>query len=313
VSALRKTGDYFEIRLPASIANLGPGFDTLAVAVNLYLRLRVRVVEGTCETKFRFVDQELRGENYIERAFRFLVRQGGVKLPSVGVEVASEIPMRAGLGSSAAATVAGLRLYQALAGELPKQALLNAACALEGHPDNVAAALLGGLTASCQLPDGSTYAANFRWPASLQFVVLTPEYSLATSESRGVLPGYIPRGDAIFNLQRLALLLQSLQSGNFSLLRQALHDRLHQPFRKALVPGLELALGLEHEDLLGVCLSGAGPSIVALAERNVESVAALLRRSYEPLGIPFTVRTLAVHENSGHEEVSLKEGRGVYA
>ena len=313
MSMPRTTGDRFEVRVPASIANLGPGFDTLAVAVNLYLSLRVRVVEGTGGTEFDFVDQELRGENYIERAFRFLARQSGVALPSVVVEVASEIPMRAGLGSSAAATVAGLRLYQALAGELPKQALLNAACALEGHPDNVAAALLGGLTASCQLPDGSTYAASFRWPPTLHFIVLTPEYSLATSESRGVLPGYIPRGDAIFNLQRLALLLQSLQSGDFSLLKQALNDRLHQPFRKKLVPGLEQALGLEHEDLLGVCLSGAGPSIVALAERNLDLVEALLRRCYEPLGIPFTIRKLTVHENCGNEEANLKEGRGVYA
>ena len=308
-----KAGDSFDIRVPGSIANLGPGFDTLAVAVNLYLRLRVRVDDGTGATQFRFIDQELRGENYIERAYRFLARQSGAPLPSVSVEVASEIPMRAGLGSSAAATVAGLRLYQALAGELPRQAMLNAACALEGHPDNVAAALLGGLTASCQLHDGSTYAANFRWPSSLRFIVLTPEYSLATSESRGVLPGYIPRGDAIFNLQRLALLLQSLQSGDFSLLKQALNDRLHQPFRKSLVPGLEQALGLEHEDLLGVCLSGAGPSIVAFAEQNIESIAMLLRRCYEPLGIPFTIRTLTVHENCESGEVSLKEGRGVYA
>jgi homoserine kinase len=313
VTSPRKTGDSFEFRVPASIANLGPGFDTLAVAVNLYLKLRVQVMEGTGVTQFRFVDQELRGDNYIERAYRFLARQSGSKLPSVSVDVASEIPMRAGLGSSAAATVAGLRLYQALLGELPKQALLNAACALEGHPDNVAAALMGGLTASCQLPDGSTYAASFRWPTSLRFVVLTPEYSLATSDSRGVLPGYVPRGDAIFNLQRMALLMHSLQSGDFSLLKQALNDRLHQPFRKALVPGLEQALGLEHEDLLGVCLSGAGPSIVALAEHNVDGVEALLRRCYEPLGISFKIRKLAVHEKCGKEEVSLKEGRGVYA
>lgn len=306
-------GDSFEIRVPASIANLGPGFDTLAVAVNLYLRLRVHVVEGPGAISFRFVDQELSGENYIERSYRFLARQSGAPLPAVHVDVASEIPMRAGLGSSAAATVAGLRLYEALAGELPRQAVLNAACALEGHPDNVAAALLGGLTASCQLPDGSTYAARFRWPPSLKFLVLTPEYSLATSESRGVLPGYIPRGDAVFNLQRLALLLQSLQSGDFSLLKQALHDRLHQPFRKSLVPGLEQALGLEHENLLGVCLSGAGPSIAALAEQNLDGVEALLRRCFEPLRMPFTIRRLSVHENCESEDVSLKEGRGVYA
>jgi len=304
----RSPDEQFEIRVPASIANLGPGFDTLAVAVQLYLRLNVRVLEGHGELKFRFVNQELQGENYIERAFRYLARQRSVPFPSLYVEVHSDIPMRAGLGSSAAATVSGLRLYEAVSLPLPRQALLNVACTLEGHPDNVAAALLGGLTASCQLPDNSTYAASLTWPMALSFIVLTPEYTLATSESRSVLPGYVPRSDVVFNLQRIALLLQSLQSGDFSLLRQALSDRLHQPFRKPLVPGLEQALDLEHEDLLGVCLSGAGPSIVAFAERNVQTVEQLLQASYEPLGIPFKIRTLCAHPTHGNAAETIASG-----
>src|SRR5271165_5762010 len=169
----------FEIKAPASIANLGPGFDTLAVAVQLYLRLSVRTIAGHDRLEFRFLDCELCGENYIERAFRFLARQSSVSFPSLYIEVRSDIPMRAGLGSSAAATVAGLRLYEAFAGPLPIQAIVNAACALEAHPDNPAAALLGGLTASCQLPDGSVYATTFRWPESLSFVVVTPGITLA--------------------------------------------------------------------------------------------------------------------------------------
>src|SRR4051812_20702823 len=138
--------------------------------------------------------------------------------------------MRAGLGSSAAATVAGLRLYEAITFQQPTQALLNAACALEGHPDNVSAALLGGLTVSCGLPDGSAYAARLRWPEELAFIVLTPEVALATSDARRVLPMVIARQDAIFNIQRVALFLQVLQSGNYELLKQAMADRLHQPF-----------------------------------------------------------------------------------
>jgi homoserine kinase len=293
----RFPGEQFEISVPASIANLGPGFDTLAVAVQLYLRLKVRVLDGEGELQFRFVNQQLQGENYIERAFRFLARQSAVPFPSLSVDVHSDIPMRAGLGSSAAATVAGLRLYEAVSLPLPRQALLNAASALEGHPDNVAAALLGGLTMSCQLPDGSIYAASLSWPETLSFVVLTPDYALATSEARSVLPGCVPRSDVVFNLQRVALLLQSLQSGDFSLLRQALSDRLHQPFRKALVPGLEQALELEHEDLLGVCLSGAGPSIVAFAERNLGKIEQLLHVTYSPLGLSFRIQTLQVHQS----------------
>ncbi len=288
----------FEIKVPASIANLGPGFDTLAVAVQLYLSLTVWTIAGHDRLEFRFLNQELCGENYIERAFRFLARQNPGSFPSLHIEVRSDIPMRAGLGSSAAATVAGLRLYEALAGPLPIQAIVNAAYALESHPDNASAALLGGLTTSCQLSDGSVYATSFRWPETLAFVVVTPDVPLATAESRRVLPSFIPRRDVVFNLQRLSLLLQLLQNKNFSLLKQALSDRLHQPFRQQLVPGLAQALELEHEDLLGVCLSGSGPSIVALAETNLPAIAELLASVYDSLGIGYQLRTLTVHQEA---------------
>lgn len=285
----------FEIRVPASIANLGPGFDTLAVAVDLYLKLSVTLEPGTNELKFRFASGKLDGENYIERAFRFLAAQCCSPFPSLRVEVHSEIPTKAGLGSSAAATVAGLRLYELVAGPLPQQGLLNAACALEHHPDNVAAALLGGLTVSCQLPDRSVVAVKLEWPQSLGFIVLTPELALATVKSRKILPKRISREDAVFNLQRVALLLESLRRNDFTLLREALQDRLHQPFRQTLVPGLERALALEHPDLLGVFLSGAGPSIVALTERNFETVEELLAENFRPTRVAFRVRRLRVH------------------
>ena len=294
----QKSSSDFEIKVPGSIANLGPGFDTLAVAVQLYLQLRVCRAQGRNELHFHFVNGDLDGENYIERAFRFLAHQRSDAFPSLAIEVDSEIPMRAGLGSSAAATVAGLRLYEAIAGRLPPQALLNAACALEHHPDNVAAALLGGLTVSCQLPDRSVFAVRLRWPEQLRFVVLTPDFPLSTHASRSALPEQISREDAVFNLQRLALLLQGLQRSDFSLLREALRDRVHQPFRSRLVPGLTEALALEHPDLLGVCLSGAGPSIVALAERNLEEVQKALEESFRPVGVRFMTRQIRAHQDA---------------
>lgn len=287
-----------EITVPASVANLGPGFDVLAVAVQLYLRLKIRPLEGENKLRFNFIGQQLVGENYIERAFHFLARQQHREFGSLEIDVLCDIPIRSGLGSSAAATVAGLRLYEAIMGPVQPRDLLNAAVALEGHPDNVSAALLGGLTASCELPDGSTSAVSLPWPSALRLIVATPQVNVSTTAARGVLPERVPRHDAIFNLQRMAHLIYALQSEDFSLLHEALSDRIHQPYRQKLIPGLDQALMLDHPDLLGVCLSGAGPSVVAFAVQSFDAIEQLLSQIYERLAIPYQVRTLAVHRNN---------------
>jgi len=283
------------ILVPASIANLGPGFDTLAVALQLYLKLHVsKAASGGLD--FDFVGRQLQGENYIERAFRFLARQNGMEVPSLHIEVHSDIPMRSGLGSSAAATVAGIRLYEAVYGRVPVQAALNVATILEGHPDNAAAALFGGLTGSCQLPDNSVYAMTFQWPEELQAVVVTPDYELQTSVSRGVLPQRISQQDAVFNLQRVVLLMHALQNGDYILLKEALRDRWHQPYRMRLVPGLEQALLIDHPDVLGVCLCGAGPSVVAFAKDGLDAVESLLHDVFRDAGVEYQIRRLRVHQ-----------------
>ncbi len=291
-------GEEIEISVPGSIANLGPGLDTLAVAVQLYLGVKARrIAHSKNELRFHFANFSLVGDNAIERAFRHMAAKDGSNFPSLDIEVHSDIPLRAGLGSSAAATVAGLKLYEAVCGPRPMPALLDVASELEGHPDNAAAALLGGLTTSCALADGSVIARSSCWPDAISFVVLTPQVALETSASRRVLPDHISRADAVFNLQRVALLLQALQTQEYGQVREALRDRWHQPFRRPLVPGLERALELEHPALLGICLSGAGPSIVALVENDGDAVADLLVRSYEPLKVPYCVRRLRAHHN----------------
>lgn len=287
-----------EIISPGSIGNLGPGFDTLSVAVQLYLRVRiVKVLADSPDTlHFAFVDHALVGENRIEHAFRQAREREGAGLPGLRVEVRSHIPPCAGLGSSGAATVAGLKLYDALRGARPPAQWLSLACEIDGHPDNVAAALYGGMTASCQGDGGRVTACAWRWPREIRFIVAIPAIRLGTSEARRVLPPSVPRADAVFNLQRAALLLRALDSRRYEDLREALRDRWHQPFRQSLVPGLEEALTVEHPHLLGVCLSGAGPSVVALATRSIPEIAARLEAVYRRMGVACVVKVLSAHQ-----------------
>lgn len=256
-----------EIVAAGSIANLGPGLDALAVAVQLFLRLRVRRVDPQNKNglQFNFRGMELKGENYIERAFRFLLSEG-MEFPGIELDVETEIPMAAGLGSSAAATIAGLRLFEAVFGARPKEEILAAACTLEGHPENAAAALMGGLVACCQRPDGSVIAIPWEWPEQLEFLVLTPNKSVATKESRKLLPKLISLRDAVFNVQRVACFLAALRAGSYGNLREALRDRLHQPFRSEMLPELRYVVDIDHPCVLGACLSGSGPSLAMLVQ-----------------------------------------------
>ncbi|MCU1312466.1 MAG: homoserine kinase [Acidobacteriaceae bacterium] len=282
-----------EIHVPASIANLGPGFDTLAVAVNLYLSLVVERRDSMDEISFDFIGCDPTGDNLIHEAFNHLRHEYGRPLPSIHVEVRSQIPPRSGLGSSAAATVAGLRLFELVSGvSLGPTPLLAVAAALEGHADNVAAAMLGGLTVSCQAEDGTVTAVSLPWPPAIRMLVLTPDYALTTERAREVLPSHVPFRDAVSNMQRLALLLCSLEGGHPQSLREAMVDKLHQPYRKQIVPGLAALLELEHPDLLGVCLSGAGPSLLALTLGESRDVQYLVEESYSRTGNTFTMRWL---------------------
>lgn len=291
--------DSGRIEVPGSVANLGPGFDALAVAVELYLRLDVVDVRPGApgQLQFTFVGgPPLVGENRIERAFRLAEERFGTATPGLVVEVRSEIPMRAGLGSSAAATVAGLRLYEMMTSRRQSAELLALATEIEGHPDNAAAALVGGLALSCQFSDGRVEARAWNWPANLKLVVGTPESQLETAEARKILPQTLSLRDAVFNLQRALLLVRALESGRFDDLREALGDRWHQPTRQEFVPGLPEALALSHPAVLGVCLSGSGPSIAVLSADRHHEATGLLADIYKRLGVAYTIRTLSAHQ-----------------
>ncbi len=287
-----------QIVVPGSVANLGGGFDTLGVAVQLYLRARIvdlRDDGGTALVVARSAPP-VSGHNAVERAFATMARRTGLRTPTVTVEVESDIPMAAGLGSSAAASVAGIRLFERVAGRpLSDEALLGAATEVEGHADNAAPALFGGLTSVLEAEGREPIALRWTWPEDLRLVVATPAVGLATAKARAALADAVPRKDAIFNLQRVLSLVHALQHREFGRLREAVRDRWHQPARAALVPLLGEILAVEDPDVLGAFLSGAGPSVALLATREFGRLEQVLSAMYAAKGLAVTVRTLDVH------------------
>jgi homoserine kinase len=285
-----------ELSVPASTSNLGPGFDAVGLALALYLRLRVTRLDGADDRVIWDFAEPLDGENLIARALDVATERRGERRVGLRIDVRSDIPRCAGLGSSAAAIVAGLCLSDALHGETPIEELLSLAAELEGHPDNTSAALLGGLTTSCRTADGRVVALAQPWPSRFQIVVATPQTSLETLASRAILPETVPLSDAVFNVQRVALLIHAVHAGEREALSAALADRLHQPYRASLVPGLYDALQLRHPSLVGVFLSGAGPSLAAVVDGDPGAVIALLDDLYRRMELACTVRPLAVHQ-----------------
>jgi homoserine kinase len=286
-----------EIVVPGSTSNLGPGFDALGLALRLYLRVRIAAVrdDGRGELRFEFDGGAPDGENAIARAIHEASERFNLRLPSLDLAVQNEIPVKAGLGSSAAAIVAGLRIAQTFTPTLDDAAVLAVATELEGHPDNVSASILGGLTASVQ--DGALVVSSCNtWPAELAVVVATPDLGLSTKAARAVLPERVAREDAVFNVQRATLFMQALATRDSALLRYALADRLHQPYRAPLVPGLDDAFRFEEEGLLGVFLSGAGPSIAALTVGSSTRVEEQFAQLYARPGLRCTVRRLEAHQ-----------------
>lgn len=294
--------DREEIVAPASIGNVGPGFDALSVAIQLYLRVRILDVDPSAPDRLEteFAGAPPRGENGIERAFKAARARAGLPTPGLRIRVSTDIPICAGLGSSAAAAIAGLRLYNAATSALSEQDMLSLARDIEGHPDNAAACLLGGLTVSCCDDAGRVIARPSPWPAQLRFAIATPAVELATKEARAVLPRSVSLADAVFNLQRALLLVRAIENERYDDLREAFRDRWHQPARAALVPALREALAIDHPAVLGVCLSGSGPSIVGLPVPGREQeAAAVLEDVYRKIQIPVTVRVLSAHQPIG--------------
>jgi len=276
------------VRVPATSANLGPGFDVLGLALGLYNEIVYEEADRVSVT----VEGEGAGRldtgagNVVARAALMAHEAAGRPFTGAAIQCVNRIPTARGLGSSAAAWVGGLVAANATLGSpLDRAAVLALACRAEGHPDNVAAALLGGLTVSCVSGDRVS-AVSLPVPADLGWVVLVPRIESATREARALLPDTVTRADAVFNLQRMGLLLAALASGRVDVLGVAMEDRLHQPQRQALFPWMEAVRRAALDaGALGCVLSGAGPSLLAAVRGAAQPVARAMEGALSLAGV----------------------------
>ena len=263
------------LRVPASSANLGPGFDALALALGIYLECRFRPAK-TLAIRLAGRDAAMisaREDNLIWRTAVGIACDLGLAMPPIELEIENAIPLGKGLGSSAAALTAGVVIADAILNlRWPPRRVLDEAARIEGHPDNVAACVHGAIVASATDSLGMTHAVRMDLHPRYAIAVVVPDFLLPTVEARRVLPDTYSRVDTIFNVQRSALLITALATGETDAFPTALEDRLHQPYRAALVPGLEEIIQLRAKGLLGCALSGAGPSILVFYERGYEHV-----------------------------------------
>lgn len=299
------------VRVPATSANLGPGYDCLGIALTLYNTVRVETagrfrpaaqgmlpnltihVTGVDAPKIP-IDRS----NLVYQTAAMIFDHADLWPDHLTIWLDGQIPVGSGLGSSSAAVVAGLLAANALVGNRYSRAmLLEIAAEVEGHPDNVAPALLGGLVLGITTGQDDCKGLTLeRLPTpSLQAVVVLPDFHFPTSAARAVVPQTISRQDAIYNAARMGLLVHALTTGNYTYLRTAMDDRLHQPYRLPLIPGAAEAIAAAYAaGAGGVALSGAGPSLIAFAPGNHIQIAAEMEQAFAKVGLSSRSWTLQV-------------------
>lgn len=288
-----------EVIVPATTANIGPGFDCLGMALNLYNKIFFKEIEEGvqiegCDDRFR------NKNNLVYTSMIKTFEKVGYKNKGIQIIMDSDIPESRGLGSSAACIVAGVMGANEIANsKLTKTDILEIATNIEGHPDNITPALFGGMTASIYT-DGKVYFSKIPIKNNLKFYVLIPDFTLSTSESRLVLPKSVLFKDATFNVGRTALMISSLIEGNMDLLKVSLEDKLHQRYRGHLIPEYDHimnrlnALGIKG----GAFLSGAGPTIIAIGSADQMEISSCIGELILSLQNKWVLKELVI-ENKG--------------
>lgn len=274
-----------KVRVPGTTANCGPGFDTVGIACTIYSELELILSEqGTLRIEIDGEGKECiptDKTNIIYQAVQAVLDKTGKNHQGISLKLYNKIPLARGLGSSAAAIVSGLIAANAAIGNiLTKEEIFSMATMIEGHPDNVAPAIFGGITISVMQGNQPTYL-RFVPEKILNMVVAIPEFNLSTHKARQVLPETITMKDAVFNISRVALLIGALCKGEFHHLRYALEDKVHQPYRQQLIPGMqEVFHAAVARGAYGAALSGAGPCLIAFTESNCEEIGTAMVQAF---------------------------------
>lgn len=262
-----------KVSVPATSANLGPGFDCLGMAIDMYNTIEVEEDEEM--GLYIDVPEEDRdiiptdSSNLVYSSMCALFDRVGYRAGGIRIKQTNNIPVAMGLGSSAACIVGGIVAANHIAGNpLTLREMIELSSNLDGHPDNVLPALVGGITVGC-IHEEKVYHSRLEPPKGVCLALIVPEFELLTEKARAILPQHIPFGDGVFNIGRTALLVASVIDGNMANLSIAMDDRLHQPYRKDLIPGFDDVLGKAMKNgAKGVFLSGAGPIIIAIVDER---------------------------------------------
>jgi len=289
-----------KIRVPATTANLGPGFDCLGLALKLYLNLEIEqieeglIIEYQGEGADKFSSKK---DTLIRKSAELVLKKTGQDKSKKGlkIKVFNQIPITRGLGSSASAIIGGIvgaaKLYNI---NLTNQEMLGLAFSLEGHMDNIVPALIGGLTLAYKTGQEEIKWARIKTPRDLRVVVGIPDFTLSTEKMRKALPQKVALPEAVFNLSRSALLVNALQNSDWDVLAEAMEDRLHQPYRAPFIPGIEdIFLKIKKTGLAGVALSGSGPSVVSLTKKGQEeAIGKIMKDAFLYAGVTCRVLVL---------------------
>lgn len=298
------------VKVPATSANIGPGFDCLGIALPIYNEITVEetVMPGS-GIEINIIDDNAaydivsipKDENNIAyKAIELLYNFLGQTVSDIKITIKTNIPVARGLGSSASVIVGGLVAANELLGRPADNALiLSIASEVEGHPDNVTPALIGGFCVSSIEDDGSVSCSKIDWPDDWKLTVLIPDYELDTRISRSVLPENIPIADAAYNVRKCAMLIDSVNRRDEELMKKCLNDKLHQPYRENLISGFkEVRELLENkDDILGCVISGAGPTILVISkDRGFDNVKDDVKKIFESLKVNCDIRTFEVEK-----------------